>query len=81
MKRDHHRGGSRDILHLYSDRTHKNIRQYFFNTQWIFCTAKRGYLIVFIAHHYMKDVSMDAIFFQHNLEQRLKVFARDCVEN
>ena len=46
-----------------------------------FCTAKRGYLIVFIAYHYLKDVSMDAIFFQHNLEQRLKVFARDCVEN
>ena len=31
-----HGGESRDILHLYSDRTGKNIRHYFFNTQCIF---------------------------------------------
>ena len=28
-----HGGESRDILHLYSDRTGTNIRNYFFNTQ------------------------------------------------
>ena len=28
-----HGGESRDILHLYSDRTGKNIRHYFFYTQ------------------------------------------------
>ena len=31
-----HGGESHDILYLYSDRTGKNIRQYFFNTQCIF---------------------------------------------
>ena len=28
-----HGGESRDILHIYSDRTDKNIRHYFFNAQ------------------------------------------------
>ena len=28
-----HDGESRDILHLYSDRTGKNTRHYFFHTQ------------------------------------------------
>ena len=31
-----HGGESCDILHLYSDRTGKNIRHNFLNTQWIF---------------------------------------------
>ena len=30
---ENHGGESRGILHLYSDRTSKNIRHYFFNTQ------------------------------------------------
>ena len=32
-KNSPHGGESRDIFHLYSDRTDKNVRHYFFNTQ------------------------------------------------
>ena len=34
-----------------------------------------------IPHHYLRVVSIHAVSFPHNLEQRLKVFARGCVEN
>ena len=65
-------------IHLYADLTDKNILPHFFNTQY---TVKRRYLTLFVANHFLKAVSMDAVFFPHNLEQRLKVFSRGCVVN
>ena len=68
------------ILYLYSDRTGKKNVQYFLNTQQIFC----GKVQMPCLHKQQRNIEVfygTRCGFLHNLEQRLKVFARGCVEN
>ena len=80
MIRHCHGGELRDILHLYSDRRDRNIRHFFFNTQRIF-TVKRRYFIAFSSKPLSKRCFYGRCIFPFNLEQRLRVDVRGCVEN